>query len=247
MGGEVIKLTEQNDYSLAIPNDVLGCQALYNIIENIIRNTAKHRIDKEKPKTVFTVRIREIDFDESILNDTHLTKEYQEHCCIEIFDDIDLTDVCEHESDGKLIPYIKWLCKAQNKIINDPILDLNNKLRASSLGLIEMEASAAYLRQLEVNLIDDPEYKVLNNLDYFNASKKLDILKAVIIENNSEKYLGYRIFIKKPQEVLIVTDNQQIISADKKSELHRDGVWIVSIKEFTTHIHENRGYIIINL
>ena len=240
VGGEVIKLTEQNDYSLAIPNDVLGCQALYNIIENIIRNTAKHRIDKEKPKTVFTVRIREIDFDESILNDTHLTKEYQEHCCIEIFDDIDLTDVCEHESDGKLIPYIKWLCKAQNKIINDPILDLNNKLRASSLGLIEMEASAAYLRQLEVNLIDDPEYKVLNNLDYFNASKKLDILKAVIIENNSEKYLGYRIFIKKPQEVLIVTDNQQIISADKKSELHRDGVWIVSIKEFTTHIHENK-------
>lgn len=236
----VIELTEQNDYSLAIPNDVLGCQALYNIIENIIRNTAKHRIDKKKPKTVFTIRIREIDFDESILNDTHLTKEYQEHCCIEIFDDIDLTYVHDHESDGKPIPYIKWLCKAQNKIINDPILDLNNKLRASSLGLIEMEASAAYLRQLEVNLIDDPEYRVLNNLKYCNKSKKLDIIKAVIIENNKEKYLGYRIFIKKPQEVLIVTDNQQIISADKKSELHRDGVWIVSSKEFKTHIHENR-------
>ncbi len=35
-------LTTDKDLLVAIPNDILGTQAFYNILENIIRNTAKH-------------------------------------------------------------------------------------------------------------------------------------------------------------------------------------------------------------
>ncbi|MBK7233557.1 MAG: hypothetical protein IPH93_15155 [Saprospiraceae bacterium] len=51
-------LNDKNDLLVAIPNDILGAQAFYNILENIIRNSAKHS-DKsrlgEDLKVVFTV------------------------------------------------------------------------------------------------------------------------------------------------------------------------------------------------
>lgn len=54
-------IDQLKDLILAMPNDVLGCQALYNIIENIIRNTAKHNDDTALPENgvVFTVVFKE--------------------------------------------------------------------------------------------------------------------------------------------------------------------------------------------
>src|SRR5690606_35283354 len=62
---------EKEDVLVSMPNDILGQQALYIIIENIIRNTAKHgsKVSKDgklKEHIVFTIRIRESSLDPSL-------------------------------------------------------------------------------------------------------------------------------------------------------------------------------------
>ena len=46
----------KDDIAVAFPGDVIGCQAFYNIIENVIRNTAKHTMHQSGEKeAVFTI------------------------------------------------------------------------------------------------------------------------------------------------------------------------------------------------
>lgn len=252
-----------NDFPLAIPNDILGCQALYNIIENVIRNTAKHT---EKPKdflTKFTIRFSDITANQLAELDDTSKHEAQSLISVEIFDNINLANRDNKEiiiGDDKdldsfaeeiktnvtdtsySIPYIDWLRYQQNYKINQSILSENNQLRASSLGLIEMEASAAYLRKIDLNLIDDDEYDVTCNDKLANSYGKLNILKAVKVSNNHECYLGYRFFMLKPQEVLIVSD---ILKSEEYKrtveDLRNSGIWIITQDDFLKHLLDNNG------
>ncbi|MBK7683462.1 MAG: hypothetical protein IPJ26_13815 [Bacteroidetes bacterium] len=67
----------------------------------------------------------------------------------------------------------------------------------------------------------------------FNSKGKLNILKAF----NKNSCLAYRFFIKKPQEVLIVTDNE-----NKKKELIKYGIWTTDVESFKQHLNQNRNY-----
>ena len=53
------EITEENDIAVMIPGGVLGQQAFYNIIENMIRNTAKHNASKVSREVVFEVKFSE--------------------------------------------------------------------------------------------------------------------------------------------------------------------------------------------
>ncbi|MDZ4784970.1 MAG: hypothetical protein SGJ02_02725, partial [bacterium] len=256
-------LGETNDFPLAIPNDVLGNQAFYNIIENVIRNTAKHT---EKPKdflTKFTIRFSEITDEQLAELEQTSMQEAQSLICVEIFDNINLAkrdykeiiigddknlDIFADEIKTNVsktsysISYIDWLRYQQNHKINQSILSENNQLRSSSLGLIEMEASAAYLRKIDLNLIDDDEYDVTCNDKLANSFGKLNILKAVKISNDGECYLGYRFFMLKPQEVLVVCDIFK--SEEFKSEiewLRNSGIWLITQDEFLKHLLDNNS------
>ena len=55
--------------------------------------------------------------------------------------------------------YIDKLVFKQNKKLNEDILQ-ENKLRSYSLGLVEMDASAAYLRKRPVEFINHPSYDI---------------------------------------------------------------------------------------
>ncbi len=256
-------LGETNDFPLAIPNDILGCQALYNIIENVIRNTAKHT---EKPKdflTKFTIRFSDITNEQLAELDETTIQEAQSLICVEIFDNINLANRDNKEviigDDKNLdsfaeeiktnvtdtsysIPYIDWLRYQQNYKINQSILSENNQLRASSLGLIEMEASAAYLRKIDLNLIDDDEYDVTCNDKLANRYGKLNILKAVKISKDDECYFGYRFFMLKPQEVLIVSDIfKSVVYKSKVEELRNKGIWLITQDDFLKHLLDNNG------
>jgi len=72
-----------------------------------------------------------------------------------------------------------------------------------------MDASAAYLRKIDVELIDSDKYQIacLQGESPVTADGELAILQAYA---EQEKYLGYRFFIRKPQEILIVGDNKDL-------------------------------------
>lgn len=201
----------KDDFYIALPNDLLGCQAFYNIIENVIRNTAKHNQNKDnKKETVFTINFKDISCTEYKGADKDLLYE------VEIYDDIPIKDIDD-------------LVKSQNEKINLSVLDEeSNQLRTSSLGVLEMKASATYLRKLEiVNVQDD---KVEHNVDIYNKQHKLNILKAF----NKNGALGYRFFVNKPTEFLFVVDFN--LQESRLKTLAKMGVWIISKEKFVQEL-----------
>ncbi|MDR1583056.1 MAG: hypothetical protein LBS55_07350 [Prevotellaceae bacterium] len=252
------KLTKDNDISMAFPSDVLGCQAFYNIIENIIRNTAKHTNKSNQPIKEFTIHFKDIQ------NIPENNDNFQQYYQVEIDDGIALKEIemCTktdkelidfikasntfaskwdelQDDDGNTIsltskieiPKIECLVIRQNSRLNNSIIDKDNKLRNHSLGLLEMEASAAFLRQIDIPEIESEKYNLFANEEYYNnhhdsvtgTEHQLNIIKAFKTENNA---LGYRFFIKKPQEFLFVGDWG--IGVKTKTKLMNQGIWFKS-------------------
>lgn len=208
-------MSEGHDVIVAFPGDVLGSQALYNIIENIIRNTAKHamRNDALNGHETFTIEF----FD---------GEELPEYYCVEIDNGI-------HENN------IDDLVRIQNGYINDSILDKSNNLRAYSLGLLEIEASAAFLRQMDVAKIESYEYGFgEDDVDeYHNSQGNLIILKVI----NKNGALGYRFFLQKPKEFLFVGDDWDMNAVSRRNLLNC-GVCIVDSKEFVKQLRKGKSF-----
>ena len=196
------------DIGVAFPSDVLGCQAFYNIIENIIRNTAKHAKNNKDETVTFTITIRDNFAKDAGCEDIEGVDELY---CVEIDngvteDNIDILVNGKKDKSGKII------IKGQNNRLNDSVLEGQN-LRSSSLGLLEMEASAAFLRQIDLPEIESDDYTVDLDDKYYHkdskGKKRLNILKAFAVkgnENDTKGHLGYRFFVQKPKEFLFVGD-----------------------------------------
>lgn len=212
-------LNGQNDIAVAFPSDVLANQAFYNIIENIIRNTAKHASigRSENDRVTFT-----IDFLDDFSEDGDFP-EYREYYCVEI-------------DNGIKEDNIKHLVEKQNKQINDSIIDEHNNLRTRGLGLIEMEASAAFLRQINISKIDSYIYGFNDNDEYHNDEHTtLTILRAI----NKGGKLGYRFFLPKPKEILLVGDWG--INPNQKA-LFNYGLLIVGTDQFVQDMKSGKSY-----
>jgi len=250
------------DFPVALPNDLLGCQAFYNIVENVIRNTAKHNQNKDGI-TVFNINFNDIQ--KNTLPKGLKESEHQFYE-IEIFDDIKICEVgtetikyksFKTEKEKELhrlfiedhnkysetnkinlvtpIKEIDWLVYSQNVKLNFSVLQ-DNKLRNSSLGLLEMEASAAYLRKLDITTIEENEYEVDYNTKIFNSKEKLNILKAI----NKNDCLGYRFFISKPTEILLVGDFT--IDDMQLNTIANDGVLVKSEEKFKQELENGVVY-----
>ena len=208
------RLGEGRDITVAFPSDVLGSQALYNILENIIRNTAKHAIRNEPNSGCETFTIE--------FSDGELFSEYY---CVEI-------------DNGIAEPNIEELVNKQNIYINNSILDESNNLRTYSLGLLEIEASAAFLRQIDIAKIESYEYGFgEDDIDeYHNSLGNLIILKAI----NKNGALGYRFFLQKPKEFLFIGDNWGI--NPNQNALFNYGLLIVGADQFIRDMNSGKSY-----
>lgn len=242
------EITEATDFSIALPNDLLGSQAFYNILENIIRNTAKHNQNKDDSSTTtFTINFSEVRCDsKEHFNGDKLTKQKCLFYQVEVFDNIELTKTKNLEKDeaetyksytgseeaNPLV--IDWLVANQNIKLNESVLDSNkNKLRNTSLGLLEMEASAAYLRKLDVINIEADENTIKSYTGIHNKNGDLSILKAF----NKNGCLGYRFFVSKPTEFLFVGDFDL---EQREFELLADkGIWLRTEEYFISEL-ENK-------
>lgn len=252
LNGELI--TKENDFLIALPNDLLGCQAIYNIIENVIRNTAKHNHEKKTQigdvlePTIFTVNFKPIIAPQSA----------DEQCWyeVEIFDDIKIpgekiltkeqskryNKLVKRTSKGP-VKQIDYLVARQNQKINNSILDEDKRLRNHSLGLLEMEACAAYLRKLVITDIEKNEYLIEFNESLRTSTGHLNILKAF----NKDGALGYRFFVSKPTEFLFVGDFN--LDKDRQSELFNMGILVKTEAQLLSALKSNeqgRGAIVFN-
>lgn len=205
-----VVLKNENDIAIAFPSDMLGNQAFYNIIENVIRNTAKHACNNKREVVTFTIEFTDIE-------------DCSEYYCVEIDSGIEELDIDE-------------LVKKQNIRINTSVLDKDNNLRSHSLGLLEMEASAAFLRQVDIAKVDSYEYHFEDMDEYKNKYNNLILLKAI----NKNGALGYRFFVQKPKELLLVGNFD--VADSKKDAVGKEGVLFISEDDFARAMGEGKSF-----
>jgi len=123
-------------HTVAFPNDLLGVQALYVIIENIIRNTAKH-----SPGCSSEFNI-EFDIQE--------VPKHDEFYALTIYDNC------------KALDSYPQLVENQNNRISQELLK-DGILRPNAWGVLEMKIAAAYLRKIDPAGIDNLSYNFNGN------------------------------------------------------------------------------------
>lgn len=241
-----------NDIGVAFPSDVLGCQAFYNIIENIIRNTAKHSKNESNKTVVFTITIKDNFANEEGFKGIEGVDELY---CVEIDNGV-TEDNIDELVNGKKDKSGKIIIKGQNNRLNDSVLEGQN-LRSSSLGLLEMEASAAFLRQIDLPEIESDDYTVDLDDKYYHeeskGKKRLNILKAFAVkenENDTKGHLGYRFFLQKPKEFLLMGD-WKICELEKeddenekaiKKQLLNCGIQYITYNEFCNAMRSEKAF-----
>lgn len=169
----------KEDIDIQVPNGHLGRQAFYIILENIIRNCAKHETiplnAQNIPELKLCIRREKIEHNEE-LDD----RNYR----ILIYDNI-------ARKNKKLVNDLNI------NHINTPII-YQDKIRPFGWGMLEMKIAAAYLRKEAPANIDKLK----------NTENQLELLKAreIPLEDEGQEgyYLGFELFLKKPRELLII-------------------------------------------
>lgn len=238
---------KQKDIPISIPNGIMGYHSLYIIIENIIRNTAKHQgktkikeqtysNERKNSSITFTLEIRTSKIDKTLYE-------------VLIYDDIPIKGALKLDIDDKKFykestgedfnnefnNKLDWLVFQQNCRLNGSVINSQtSRLREGAWGLIEMDASAAYLRKESPESIDDDKYnlQVLENASRTDFSKiNLNILKAV----KKNDYLAYRFHIMKPKELLVVDEKgdlfDELYKNGKLVTLRENGIWVLNKNE----------------
>lgn len=230
--GNSIMEDPERDFAVAFPSDVLGCQAFYNIIENIIRNTAKHAKKQSGEPVTFTINFKDI----KIKGDLKGIDGIEDLYCVEIDN-----GVGENRIGG--------IVNEQNDRLNESVLDeKTQQLRSQSLGLLEMEASAAFLRQIDMPEIESEDYHVDIDGKYYherNAKKRLNILKAIKVsrrdgQGRTTKSLGYRFFVQKPKEFLFV--GKWDLDKTKEKRLRNYGIHFISADDFNEALNNEKSF-----
>lgn len=191
------------DPSFSCPNNLLGTHALYIIVENVLRNAAKHGFDKNLHKEGLRVTI-------------DVREENQ---------NLDLFEVLVYDNLGNATSLVEKgaLTSIVVDYINDRIVDSaidgSGKLRSIAWGILEMKICATYLRHIEPERCDEP------------ASPQ--ILEAINVNGN----LGYRFYLNKPFDVLVVDESKRLLSTEGVRP--NNGVEVVNLNEFLLRMKTN--------
>lgn len=182
--------SENNDVEVAMPNDLLGDQAFYLLLENVIRNTAKHGVYNSSDQVVFTININTTESDDNFY-------------AIELWDNNCLQERVNKENESIEKEGSKkskvTIVADTNERIDKNILQEDFNIREGSWGTIEMKIACCYLSGLPLKEIDNDAFRtdaINNRLPIIQAFEK-------VIDSNTSN-LGYRFYIQKPKSALVV-------------------------------------------
>ena len=222
------KLSEENDLLVSIPNLSLGKHALFNIVENFIRNTAKHNAITDERLNEFTIYIKISDREDD--NDFYT---------ISIWNNVII--------DSK---QLKTICDNINLLIEAPMLNSDGSIRERGWGLLEMKSCALYLQMLPLELIDKRttdllEAKAVDGkyLGYEFRLKK--VKQAFILDCSNDKLLEnqkdpFHLHCKK-LGVEMETDCSVLDNLLSKNLEHEFFVFIGNEEQFSDIIKQYSG------
>lgn len=216
-------LKEMRDYEFSLPGGVVGRQAIFSIVENVIRNAAKHGNWREKKKLELTFDIYKKDdfvFNEngeiidinnrsiSILNDNsnYLSlKEVFENVYLRAKDSNDLFFITL--TDNLTFDDIK-LGKLRKSII-EPLVDDKGIMNEAGKGIKEMRISASWLRGVTEAEVYNPipiekDADIINDREFANNKNKKSA--PILYARISNGHLQYIFCILRPKKVAVISN-----------------------------------------
>ena len=198
------KVNLKENILVAIPGGIVGYHAFFVILENIIRNAAKHSFSKKKHE-VFNIIIEVID-------DPYKP---DEEWRFRIYDNV--SKVCKgckckknREDKKRIGPVIDdkvekpedCLVAYMNKALRQPLLKETGEVNRSNWGMAEIKIAATYLQQRDVSVLGEGGDKITGK----GEEKEDFIIRAIC---SPIETLGYEFKIPKPKEVGIVCKKEK--------------------------------------
>lgn len=178
--GQQVRTVFEDDVQLAIPAGVVGNHAVYTIIENVLRNAAKHGKSDDGSNLEIAI---------GFINDED--KEYAEFF-------IWNKSLKESGID------VENLVNDIRVRMQEPFIDKDGQLRREDWGLAEMKISAGILQRRSISEIGGLEHV---GMDHVKDSEWGDreIISPIRVEGeNGAFHFGYSFFVPKPKEFLFV-------------------------------------------
>lgn len=173
--GNVVRCDLSKDIPVAIPGGVLGFHSFYVILENFIRNSAKHSFQGlTKPEKDKGLKIT-IELVEDDSKPWEITLKIYDNCT-----DPDKKDDKDEGISDKITKNI------QKKFINN-----DGSLKKENWGIAEMKIAAGFLQKASIERIGA------------EGKENLNLLKPIKIPGNVKNHMGYEFKMLKPKEVLI--------------------------------------------
>ena len=191
------------DVALAVPGGVVGNHAFYTILENVIRNAAKHGWSTKSPK----------DREQSNLEVVIDFEGKGGEVVFTVWDNQSNDDAAKEKSGKSLV-------ERQKERVSQKLIDDDGRLRRENWGMAEIKISAGYLMSRG---IDD-----IGGL----VKGATPIVEPCPVEDGDVHRLGYRFSIRKPKDVIfVVGDNQRelwdMIGESRRSSLASQGIEFV--------------------
>ena len=214
------------DVSLAMPGGVVGHHAFYTILENILRNAAKHDWSSSKNGN-----------GDCEWGDMPIYIDFEEKR-----DDVEIeiwTRLSKLPSGEELPQKLKGL-------IERPFINDNGQLRRENWGLAEMKISAGYLRRSGIDVIgglkrDERklEEKEENALILPIAAEKTALIGEKD-KNETGTYLVYRFSIPKPRELLIIVNAGVEIGEEQKARINEAEKFGAYVRKWSEILSEGK-------
>lgn len=191
-GKEDPALAEMRKINFSLPGGLVGRQAVFSIIENLIRNAAKHG-----NKT----GMANLDFVFDVIDGAHIGSARNRICdekwCSLYQNASDIKDLYILTITNNLNETKKTVETLRDKGLIDPFIGDDGRMNTANKGIKEIRISAAWIRG---NTDEDAYYKYSDNTE----SAKLAPLVAVELAEG--KHLRYAICIPKQKVVAIVPE-----------------------------------------
>jgi len=200
-GGGYDSFVALNNINVVLPGGAIGRQALFSIIENFIRNSAKHASTcNDSENKGLEIKMDLIDLDDE--NDKEEYNKRKEKIDVSnIIDDSNMKGYYRVELSDNKVNY-KNAKEAIQEALSDPYINEDGSLKEDHKGIKEIRISATWLRFLkDETILEGKNYPPVLQLVNKGDCKQL---------KNETGNVCYVFYLLKPKDLLFVTDNKDL-------------------------------------
>lgn len=257
------ELKAMRKWDVSFPGGVVGRQAVFSIMENVIRNAAKHGNWRKKGKLELTIDVftkedlvnRKKDVKRRLRNNDNISGELSLFDVFKRFylnakdcDDlffVTLTDNLDFSRDSLV---------SLRKAIAEEYVDDSNRMINANKGIKEMRISASWLR----NLDDNPQRALINKKNAVLYDKQWEdecrdnapilyarISKDINVNDDSEGHLQYIFCLLRTQKVAFVSSDFVQKTKEKIVSILSDKSWkIFTPDSYINHSNKSFDFVI---